>query len=78
MNELLVWVQVAAVNQENACRARDLPMQDRKDAMQVAAAEACRADVIITRNVTDFTGSPIPACTPEDFLARNAGSTSFL
>ncbi len=77
VNELLAWVQVPAVDQGDACRARDLPMQDLEDAMKVAAAEACRADVIITRNVTDFTGSPIPACTPEDFLARNSGSTSF-
>jgi hypothetical protein len=28
------------------------------------------ADYIITRNTKDFTASPIPAITPEDFLAR--------
>ena len=32
-----------------------------EDAMQVAAATACNADVIATRNFQDFRGSPIPA-----------------
>lgn len=52
-------------------RALALPMDDFEDAMQAAFAESCGAAVIVTRNVTDFAGSPVPAMTPEDFLARH-------
>lgn len=36
----------------------------------VSSAEAADCEWIITRNVTDFALSPIPAVTPEEFLAR--------
>ena len=48
--------------------AAELPMTDFEDAMQVAAARACGARHIITRNVSDFRCSPIPALTPGDAL----------
>ena len=35
----------------------------------MSAAEAGLADVILTRNSADFRDSPIPARTPEEFLA---------
>ena len=42
-----------------------------EDALQVSAAEACRADVILTRNKADF-GTPvrITVLTPEEFSSR--------
>jgi hypothetical protein len=43
-------------------------MRDFEDAMQVAAARECTADVIATRNTRDFGGSPIPARKPESIL----------
>ena len=51
-------------------KALDLPMRDFEDALQIAAAVQCGADVIVTRNTNDFAASPIPALTPEDFLAQ--------
>lgn len=48
--------------------AAELPMTDFEDAMQVAAAHACGARHIITRNVKDFRRSPIPALTPREAL----------
>jgi hypothetical protein len=53
-------------------RALNLPIDDFEDALQVAFAEANALDVIVTRNVTDFGGSPVPALTPEEFLSRHA------
>jgi predicted nucleic acid-binding protein len=50
-------------------RARSLPMADFEDAVVASAAEAAECDVIISRNVTDFEGSPVQAMTPEEFLA---------
>ena len=43
-------------------------MTDFEDAMQVAAARACGSQYIITRNVMDFTHSPIPAISPRHAL----------
>ena len=48
--------------------ALSLPMRDFEDAMQVAAAQAAGVQYIITRNIRDFTNSPIPAITPEQAL----------
>ena len=39
--------------------------------MQVAAAEACGAERIVTRNVRDFLRSPIRAMTPATFLREH-------
>ena len=48
--------------------AAALPMADFEDAMQVAAARACGARHIVTRNVKDYHRSPIPAIGPQDAL----------
>jgi len=39
------------------------------DGLQLAAAVACGADVLLTRNTDDFKDSPILVMTPEEFLA---------
>ena len=46
-------------------------MPDYEDALQAAAAQACAAQIILTRNVRDFKGSPVPAMTPEVFMQQN-------
>ena len=43
-------------------------MTDFEDAMQVAAARACGAGHIVTRNVRDYERSPIPAVSPQAAL----------
>jgi hypothetical protein len=65
---LLGWAQVAVTQHADAVQALDWPMPDYEDALQAAAAAACGAQAIITRNVRDFKGSPIPAMTPETFI----------
>ena len=48
---------------------RGLAMSDFEDAaMQVAAAAACGADVIVTRNLRDYRRSPIRAAAPGDVM----------
>ena len=68
ITDLLTWTQVATTGHSDALRALQLPMADFEDALQVAAAQACGANYIITRNVRDFAKSPIAALTPEKFL----------
>ena len=65
---LLGWADVAVTQRSDAQRALDWPMPDCEDALQAAAAMACGAQIIITRNVRDFKGSPVPAMTPEVFI----------
>lgn len=50
-------------------RARRLDFSDFEDAALASAAEASGCELILTRNVADFDGSPVPVLTPEEFLA---------
>ncbi|MXX69600.1 MAG: PIN domain-containing protein [Gemmatimonadales bacterium] len=68
IGQLTRFVAVATTDTDAIHYAADLPMADFEDAMQVAAARACGARHIITRNVSDFTRSPIPALTPRGAL----------
>ena len=67
----LVWADVAKTDRPDALAALDLPMHDFEDAFQVAAAMACGAQFIITRNERDFKNSPVPALNPEAFLRKH-------
>ena len=68
---LLGWAEVARTGRADALSALDWAMPDLEDALQAAAAVACGAQAIITRNERDFKGSPVPAMTPEAFLRRH-------
>jgi hypothetical protein len=49
----------------------DDSFNDFEDRLQVECARLINADYIITRNIIDFSKSPIPAILPEDFLQKN-------
>ena len=68
--ELTRFVKVAATNTEAVRYAAELPMTDFEDALQVAAARACGARHIVTRNVKDYLRSPIPAVSPQEALSE--------
>ena len=57
-------MDVAKTGTEDMRYAAGLPLADFEDAMQVAAARACGARWIVTRNLRDYTRSPIPAISP--------------
>ena len=67
--ELTRFVSVATTDTEGIRFAAELPMDDFEDAMQVAAARACGARHIVTRNVRDYERSPIRAIDPHDALS---------
>lgn len=50
-------------------RAHESEMEDYEDALIAYSAQRCGVDFIITRNKKDFANSPVPALTPEEFLA---------
>ncbi len=66
--DLTRFVGVASANSEAIRYAAALPMDDFEDAMQVAAARACGARQIVTRNLKDYERSPIPAVAPKEAL----------
>ena len=68
VEQLTRFVAVATTGTDAIQYATKLPMADFEDAMQVAAARACGARHIITRNLADFRRSPIPAIAPRDAL----------
>lgn len=68
VDKILAWARVTACADGEARRARTLEFRDFEDALQAISAEACAADLIVTRNVPDFSKSPVPAVTPKEFL----------
>ena len=67
--ELTRFVAVATTDTDGVRYAAKLPMADFEDAMQVAAARACGARHIVTRNVRDYERSPIRAVDPQEALS---------
>ena len=63
-------VDVATTDAEGVRYATSLPMKDFEDALQVAAARAYGAKMIVTRNLKDYKQSPIPAVSPSDVVNR--------
>ncbi|MDE2979628.1 MAG: PIN domain-containing protein [Gemmatimonadota bacterium] len=68
ITELIRFVAVAECGTDAIAYAARLDLADFEDAMQVAAARACGAGFVVTRNAKDFTRSPIPAVTPSEAL----------
>ena len=66
--ELTRFVAVASTDTGAIRYAAELPMADFEDAMQVAAARACGARHIVTRNIKDYERSPIRAVSPREVL----------
>ena len=68
IGDLTRFVAVATTDTAGVRYAAALPMADFEDALQVAAARACGARHIVTRNVRDYARSPIRAVAPQEAL----------
>lgn len=69
ITDLARFIQVAQTTTDDLRFALNLDMRDFEDAMQVAGAKACEAEVIATRNVRDYRNSPIRAATPKTVIS---------
>ena len=68
IRDILAWVEVANIPTTEAKRTQHMGMRDFEDALQIAAAEYCGADFIVTRNLKDFEGKTgIPIVLPDNF-----------
>lgn len=68
--DLTRFIQVAATTTESLRYAGSLALRDFEDALQVAAALACGADAIATRNVRDYAKGPVRAATAGKLIAE--------
>ncbi len=62
--DLARFIDVAPTTTESLRYAGKLAMKDFEEAMQVAAALACGAEVIATRNARDYATAPIKGMNP--------------
>lgn len=71
-NDVLDWVlgnfEIVPQDGSTFLQARSLTFSDFEDAALASAAVQAGCDLIVTRNVRDFSGSPVPALTPEELL----------
>jgi predicted nucleic acid-binding protein len=68
LSRLLQHLQVASVTDEVIRAALQSSMKDFEDAVTSEVASVARVEVIVTRNISDFVASSIPAVLPEEFL----------
>jgi hypothetical protein len=67
---------ILPVNKQTLLDADALPGNDFEDNILIAAAVTASLDAIVTRNVTDFSHSPIPAWEPAELLKRLAAAAT--
>jgi len=69
---VLDWIlqnfKIASCSAADIFHATELPFDDFEDAVVCAAAESSRCDLIITRDLADFSRSPVRAISPRAFL----------
>ena len=76
ISKILAYLEVAPVGHSDMRLALRLGMTDLEDARQVAAAVACGADRIVTRNTRHFRNAIVPAVTPAELLRALGQRTS--
>jgi len=65
---LLTVINVFDVNETDCVEAFSVHMSDYEDALLASCGKRHKVDRIVTRNIKDFTGSPIQAVEPHEIL----------
>jgi len=71
ITQLLKLVTLEAIIPADVSQALASNIADLEDAILCFAAQRLHADYIVTRNVADFTHSPVPAITPVEYMNNN-------
>ena len=72
MDQVMRHFQIGNLDAAGWQAARQLPLADFEDAAVATVARTTASAFLVTRNVGDFAGSPVPAITPADFLSRHS------
>ncbi|MEL6777883.1 MAG: PIN domain-containing protein [Cyanobacteria bacterium J06597_16] len=67
--KLLQHLRVASVTEDVIKAVLRSDIRDFEDAVASEAASAVKAEIIVTRNKSDFAASVVPALLPDEFLA---------
>jgi hypothetical protein len=70
LDQVLSHFQIGNLDSAGWQQAKSLQLDDFEDAVVATVAKASRSAFIITRNVADFAGCPVPAIVPSDFLSQ--------
>lgn len=70
---LSALLTVVPVDKAILDRAMTMETDDYEDAIQIACAETCKADFILTRDAQGYKKSSIQAITPSEYLATFEG-----
>src|SRR5437868_8772047 len=76
VRKYLAGFLILPIDKQTLLDADALPGNDFEDNILIAAAVAASVDAIVTRNVADFTQSPIPVWEPAELLKRLAAASS--
>lgn len=68
LSRLLQRIQVANITNDVIQAALKSTIRDFEDAVTSEAAKAMQIELIVTRNISDFVASLVPAMRPEEFL----------
>ena len=68
--KLIELFEIESTTEEDCKEALRSGMSDFEDAAMAAAAGRISADFIVTRNVKDYTRSPVPAILPGELVNR--------
>ncbi|GHV79850.1 DNA-binding protein [Spirochaetia bacterium] len=74
MQIMLIILNTAVIQKSDISGAFTGDMDDYEDAVQANCAWRIGADYIVTRNLQDFTASPVPAISPRDALEMLSGN----
>ncbi|MDQ7095560.1 PIN domain-containing protein [Desulfosporosinus sp. PR] len=69
LGKLFALFPVLEVTGSDCEKALKMPVEDYEDALLAACAKRKKLDLIITRNLKDFSDSPVKAVAPDDFLS---------
>ncbi|HVA50683.1 MAG TPA: PIN domain-containing protein [Pirellulales bacterium] len=65
----LAAFEILPLDKQALTDADSLPGNDFEDNLQMASAALAKLDLIVTRNLADFAGSPVRVVTPPQLLA---------
>ena len=68
--EFCHYCKVCVVDADCVDFATASEFNDFEDAMQFRCAQKAKSDIILTRNIKDFSASTIPVCEPRNFLDK--------
>lgn len=69
ITNLLQFLKIAPVDQSTIDQALNLDYGDFEDAVQMISAVQCKAEYLLTRNITDYRPALLTVIQPVDFLS---------